>query len=160
MQHPVAPRDAGGRGSIVTEDHALAQKPRLLQHHLRRRRLRAGRRCRGFHGSVLQPGHGLDFLHQPAAPRTSSPSSATGSRWRSRSRRHNRDFTVSHRRWFDALYKDKYEYIGEFDLMSLAFRLDLSLYYWGVVEVPFQHRRGSSDSHRRSRRRADGFSPH
>ena len=27
--------------------------------------------------------------------------------------------------WFEALYKDKHEYIGEFDLMSLAFLLDL-----------------------------------
>lgn len=51
--------------------------------------------------------------------------------------RHNRDFTVSCQRWFDALYRDKYDYIGEFDLLSLAFHMDLSLYYWGVVEVPF-----------------------
>lgn len=51
--------------------------------------------------------------------------------------RYNRDFAVSHRRWFESVYKDKYEYMGEFDLMSLAFRLDLSLYYWGVVEEPF-----------------------
>ncbi len=47
---------------------------------------------------------------------------------------HNRDFTVSYQRWYEALYKDKYDYIGEFDLLDLAFRLDLSLYYWGVVE--------------------------
>ncbi|MES2593718.1 MAG: NAD(P)/FAD-dependent oxidoreductase [Verrucomicrobiota bacterium] len=53
--------------------------------------------------------------------------------------KYNRDFSVSHRRWFNALYKDKYEYMGEFDLMSLAFRLDLSLYYWGVVEAPYNH---------------------
>jgi hypothetical protein len=50
---------------------------------------------------------------------------------------HNRDFTVSFRRWFLALYKDKYEYLGEFDLMSLAFRFDYSLYVWGVVEQVF-----------------------
>lgn len=50
---------------------------------------------------------------------------------------YNRDFAVSHRRWFTSLYKDKYEYMGEFDLMSLAFNMDLGLYYWGVVEVPF-----------------------
>lgn len=49
----------------------------------------------------------------------------------------NRDFSVCHRRWFEAVYKDKYEYMGEYDLMSLAFQLDLGLYYWGVVEVPF-----------------------
>lgn len=53
--------------------------------------------------------------------------------------KYNRDFAVCHRRWFESIYKDKYEYMGEFDLMSLAFRLDLGLYYWGVVEVPFNH---------------------
>ena len=51
--------------------------------------------------------------------------------------RHNRDFTTSHSRWFSSLYKDKYHYLGEYDLMELAFRLDLSLYYWGVVEPVF-----------------------
>ena len=51
--------------------------------------------------------------------------------------RHNRDFTVSHNRWFESLYKDKYEYIGEFDLMNLAFRMDYGLYVWGVVEQVF-----------------------
>jgi len=51
--------------------------------------------------------------------------------------RHNRDFTVCHTRWFDALYRNKYQYLGEYDLLNLAFRLDLSLYYWGVVEPVF-----------------------
>jgi flavin-dependent dehydrogenase len=52
-------------------------------------------------------------------------------------RKHNRDFQTSHERWFRALYKDKYHYMGEYDLMELAFRLDLSLYYWGVVQPVF-----------------------
>lgn len=52
--------------------------------------------------------------------------------------KHNRDFNLSYHRWFNALYKDKYEYIGEYDLLTLAFRLDLGLYYWGVVEPPFR----------------------
>ncbi len=50
---------------------------------------------------------------------------------------HNRDFGICHRRWFNSVYKDKYHYMAEWDLMSLAFRLDLSLYYWGVVQPPF-----------------------
>jgi flavin-dependent dehydrogenase len=50
---------------------------------------------------------------------------------------YNRDYAVSHRRWFEALYKDKYHYLGEYDLLGLAFRLDLSLYYWGVVTPVF-----------------------
>lgn len=41
-------------------------------------------------------------------------------------------------RWFEAVYKDKYEYLGDFDLLSLGFRLDLGSYYLGVVSQPFR----------------------
>lgn len=53
--------------------------------------------------------------------------------------KYNVDFSRSHRCWFEALYKDKYEYMGEFDLMSLAFVLDLGLYYFGIVSQPFKY---------------------
>jgi flavin-dependent dehydrogenase len=53
--------------------------------------------------------------------------------------RHNRDFARSYRCWFQALYQDKYEYLGEYDLMSIAFLLDLGLYYFGIVSQPFMH---------------------
>jgi len=51
---------------------------------------------------------------------------------------YNHTFTVSHRSWFGALYRDKYDYLGEFDLMGLAYRFDLALYYWGVAAHPFR----------------------
>ncbi len=57
--------------------------------------------------------------------------------------RHNRDFTRSYRRWFIALYKDKYEYLAEFDLMRLAFLLDLGFYYLGIVSQPFKRGAGA-----------------
>jgi flavin-dependent dehydrogenase len=50
---------------------------------------------------------------------------------------HNRLFTMSYHRWFEALYQDKYQYLGDFELMSLAFSLDLGLYYLGVVGQPY-----------------------
>ncbi len=53
-------------------------------------------------------------------------------------RRHNKWFARSHRSWFESVYKDKYEYMGEWDLMSLAFQLDLGLYYLGIVSQPFK----------------------
>jgi hypothetical protein len=53
--------------------------------------------------------------------------------------RHNAIFTRSYRRWFQAIYKDKYEYLGEYDLMQLAFRMDLGLYYLGIVSQPFKY---------------------
>lgn len=48
--------------------------------------------------------------------------------------RHNRNFTESYRRWFEAIYKDKYQYMGDLDLMDEAFRSDLGHYYAGVVQ--------------------------
>lgn len=53
--------------------------------------------------------------------------------------RHNTNFALSYHRWFNALYRDKYYYMGDFELMTLAFRLDLGLYYWGIVTQPFRH---------------------
>jgi hypothetical protein len=44
---------------------------------------------------------------------------------------------MSYQRWFEALYQDKYRYLGDFELMSLAFSLDLGLYYLGVVGQPY-----------------------
>jgi flavin-dependent dehydrogenase len=52
--------------------------------------------------------------------------------------KHNENFTRSYPRWFEAIYKDKYEYMGEFELMRVAFLLDLGLYYLGVASQPFK----------------------
>jgi hypothetical protein len=52
--------------------------------------------------------------------------------------KHNRDFGRSYDCWFQALYQDKYEYMGDFELMRLAFLLDLGLYYLGVASQPFK----------------------
>jgi flavin-dependent dehydrogenase len=52
--------------------------------------------------------------------------------------RHNTTFARSYERWFQALYQDKYEHMGDFELMRLAFLLDLGLYYLGVVTQPFR----------------------
>lgn len=57
--------------------------------------------------------------------------------------RHNRAFATSYARWFEALYRDKYEYLGEYDLLRLAFLLDLGLYYLGVASQPFKRGAGA-----------------
>src|SRR5437870_13744328 len=38
-----------------------------------------------------------------------------------------------YRSWFEALYKDKYYYMGDAELMSAAFLLDVASYYFGLV---------------------------
>ena len=51
---------------------------------------------------------------------------------------HNRDFVRSYDRWFRGVYQDKYDYMGDFELMRLAFLLDLGCYYLGVAAQPFK----------------------
>jgi flavin-dependent dehydrogenase len=53
-------------------------------------------------------------------------------------RKYNDDFTRSYDCWFRALYKDKYDYLGDFELMRTAFLLDLGLYYLGVAGLLYQ----------------------
>jgi len=67
---------------------------------------------------------GDSFRGKPVAPRVA---------------RHNANFIQCYDRWFRALYRDKYYYMGDFELMTLAFRLDLGLYYLGIVAQPFLH---------------------
>jgi hypothetical protein len=58
-------------------------------------------------------------------------------------RQHNDHFGQSYQRWFEAIYKDKYEYLGEYDLMRIAFQMDLGLYYLGIVSQPFKFGAGA-----------------
>ena len=50
-----------------------------------------------------------------------------------RSTEHNATFVRSYWRFFEAVYKDKYFYMGEADLLSAAFLLDTAQYYIFVV---------------------------
>jgi flavin-dependent dehydrogenase len=52
--------------------------------------------------------------------------------------KNNQKLARSYERWFEAVYRDKYEYMGDFDLMRIAFQLDLGFYYLGVASQPFK----------------------
>jgi Dehydrogenases (flavoproteins) len=52
--------------------------------------------------------------------------------------KHDATFRRAYDRWFQAVYKNKYEYMGDFDLMRIGFQLDLGLYYLGVASQPFK----------------------
>ena len=45
----------------------------------------------------------------------------------------NERFSRSFRAWFEALYKDKYHYLGDKELMTAAFLMDLGLFFFGPV---------------------------
>jgi len=52
--------------------------------------------------------------------------------------RHNRAFAVGRRRWFEAIYRDKYLYLGDAELMEVALRMDVAGYYFGIVSPPYR----------------------
>jgi hypothetical protein len=56
-----------------------------------------------------------------------------------RLRYYNEQFPISYRYWFETLYKDKYFYLGEADLMSAALLLDVGTYFLGLVRPAYSN---------------------
>ncbi|MCU0795361.1 MAG: NAD(P)/FAD-dependent oxidoreductase [Akkermansiaceae bacterium] len=52
---------------------------------------------------------------------------------------HNESFSQSYHRWFNALYKNKYQYLGDARLMRAAFLLDISTYFVGPVQLVYRN---------------------
>ena len=57
-------------------------------------------------------------------------------------RDYNRDFLESYHRWYASLYKNKYVYMGDAELMYAAFLLDLCLYFFGPVRFVYADKDG------------------
>ena len=55
-----------------------------------------------------------------------------------RLRYYNRQYPITYRYWFESLYKDKYCYMGDAELMSAALLLDVSSYYLGLVRATYR----------------------
>lgn len=47
----------------------------------------------------------------------------------------NMRYATSYRAWFESLYKDKYYYLGDKELMTAAFLMDLGLFFYGPVQT-------------------------
>lgn len=99
----------------------------------------------GDAGAFLDPFYspGMDWLSYTATRIadliSAEQSGEHGPRLAARVAAQNHDFTRSYERWFEGIYRDKYDVMGDFELMGIAFRLDLSLYYIGVVSQPVKH---------------------
>ena len=50
---------------------------------------------------------------------------------------YNREYPISYRRWFEALYQGKYYYLGDAELMWAAFLMDVATYFIGPVRVVY-----------------------
>jgi flavin-dependent dehydrogenase len=52
--------------------------------------------------------------------------------------RYNGQFQQSYHRWYESLYKDKYYYLGDAELMNAAFLMDLGTYFLGPVRLVYE----------------------
>src|SRR5204862_4301962 len=52
---------------------------------------------------------------------------------------YNEQYKQMYRYWFEALYKDKYYYMGDAELMSASLLLDVGLYYLGLVVPAYKN---------------------
>jgi flavin-dependent dehydrogenase len=52
---------------------------------------------------------------------------------------YNEQYPLMYRGWFESLYKNKYFYLGEADLMSAALLLDVASYYVGLVASAYRN---------------------
>jgi flavin-dependent dehydrogenase len=64
--------------------------------------------------------------------------SLTGEDVMGRLRDYNEQYPITYRSWFTSLYKDKYYYMGDAELMSVALLLDVSSYYTGLVRAVYR----------------------
>ncbi len=52
---------------------------------------------------------------------------------------YNEQYPLTYRRWFETLYKDKYFYMGDAELMSAALLLDVGSYFVGLVTPTYKN---------------------
>lgn len=52
--------------------------------------------------------------------------------------RHNDVIAKSIPRWYEAIFRDKYVYMGDYELMRIAFLIDIGLYYFGLIMPPYK----------------------
>lgn len=50
---------------------------------------------------------------------------------------HDEIYTLSYQRWFHGIYRNKYNYLGDADLMHAAFLLDIAAYFIGPVRLVY-----------------------
>jgi hypothetical protein len=131
LLHPVGREIFGEAQSIEGDVHAFSALPYHSE-----RVCDDGWACVGDAAGFIDPLYspGLDFCsytsHYVADLLARS---LTGEDVADRVRDYNQQYPIMYRYWFEALYKDKYYYMGDAELMSAALLLDVASYYFGLV---------------------------
>ncbi len=84
--------------------------------------------------------HGLDFCgHTVSAATDLVQRNLAGENTQPITDYLNMAYPRSYRLWFNSLYKDKYSYMGDAELMNATFLLDLSAYFLGPVRSVYMN---------------------
>ncbi len=90
----------------------------------------------GFLDPLYSPG--LDFVSYTSSAVASLVGEAlAGGDVKARAASYNQQYQRQFRNWFEAVYKDKYYYLGDAELMSVAFLLDVGAYFLGPVRQAY-----------------------
>ena len=126
-QHPVGREILADAKPIDGDGHACSQLPyRVTQV------MCDGWACVGDAAGFLDPLYspGLDFAAFTAQSVASHVADACGGK-ATDVRAYNRRFAFCFQSWFDCMYRDKYHYIGDAELMAAALLMDVATYHLG-----------------------------
>ena len=131
LTHPVG-REVFGQAQVIESDvHAFSQLP-----------YSSAQVCGDGWASVGDAAGFIDPLYSPGLDFCSYTSSyvaemlaanLAGEDATERTRYYNEQYPTTYRLWFETLYKDKYFYMGDAELMSAALLLDVGSYFVGLV---------------------------
>ena len=132
LGHPVGREIFGEAGIIENDVHAFSALPYDSEKVCGDGWAARWRRDR-IHRSALQSRPRFLFLHKLLRERSGGAQSGRRKRCPSNCDYYNEQFPITYRLWFGRLYKDKYYYMGDAELMSAALLLDVGTYFLGLV---------------------------
>ena len=131
LAHPVG-REIFAQARVIEGDvHAFSQLPYMSEQVCGDNWASVGDAA-GFIDPLYSPG--LDFCSYTSSYVADMVAeSLAGKDISERRRYYNEQYPRTYRFWFETLYKDKYFYMGDAELMSAALLLDVGLYFTGLV---------------------------
>ena len=137
VSHPVGREIFGAAQAIEGDVHAFS----ALAYHSEQV-CGDGWACVGDAAGFIDPLYspGLDFCSYTSSYVAELVGrSLTGENVSERVQYYNMQYPIMYRCWFESLYRDKYYYMGDADLMSAALLLDVSSYYFGLVIPAYEN---------------------
>jgi flavin-dependent dehydrogenase len=131
LSHPVGAEIFGGAQIIEGDVHAYSALP-----------YSSGKVCDDGWATVGDAAGFIDPLYSPGLDFCSYTSyyvadllarSLAGEEVAESLTYYNEQYPITYRLWFETLYKDKYYYMGDAELMSAALLLDVGMYFIGLV---------------------------